>query len=159
MNKIDFTLLRELLEYDPDTGNFFWKVGGTGRKIGAKAGTKRSDGYHYLTINNKEYSAHRLAWLYMFNEWPDLHIDHINRVKNDNRLSNLRLVTTSQNFQNITKPKGKNPYLGVYRYGSRWQSRIRHSGKNWSLGIFDTAEEARDAYLVAKNKHHTHAPI
>ena len=79
------------LNYEPETGIFTWKKAKRGHtKAGAKAGTIRPNGYINITINRKPYYAHRLAWFYTTGQWPTHHIDHINGVRDDNRIENLR---------------------------------------------------------------------
>lgn len=108
--------LHQLLDYNPETGKFFWKVNMRGKvKIGTKAGCVcKIHGYELINIKNKQYRAHRLAWLYVHGKWPNPEIDHINRVKTDNRIANLREADRSMNNLNrgtlVRKPlnmKGK----------------------------------------------------
>lgn len=108
--------LHQLLEYNPETGEFFWKSCVSKRiKVGQKAGSIcKIHGYELIGIKNKQYRAHRLAWLYVYGKWPNPEIDHINRVKTDNRIANLREADRSMNNLNrgtlVRKPlnmKGK----------------------------------------------------
>jgi hypothetical protein len=95
--------LRELLHYDPDTGDFTWRTARKRIPAGAIAGTVER-GFRRITIgggrHGPRYSAHRLAWLYMTGAWPNGYLDHINRDPDDNRFANLRLATNSQNQAN-----------------------------------------------------------
>lgn len=91
--------LKELLDYDPDTGIFTWKVDRIAIGAGRKAGWLSPRGYIYITINSRRYLAHRLVWLYAHGFLPS-ELDHINRDASDNRLCNLRVVTGSQNNRN-----------------------------------------------------------
>ena len=102
--------VREHLCYDKDTGIFTWKVRKQGRKLGVPLGAKNSNGYLLIVVCRKHYAAHRLAWMHFHGEIPDgMQIDHINGVRDDNRIDNLRVVTPSQNNLNRgvahTKPR------------------------------------------------------
>ena len=113
MSNIDSTLLNEILDYDPKTGEFVWKVR-VNSKVpkGSIAGADHNKGYVHITIKGKKYLAHRLAWFSINKYWPT-YIDHINGNRKDNRIENLREVTCSENLHNQRKPRGANPYLGV----------------------------------------------
>lgn len=156
MSKIDCNLLREILEYQPDTGLFFWKKAPSGRVSGQKVGGKDRQGYIRIRIDNIKYAAHRLAWMYVYGSFPNNFIDHINGIKDDNRICNLRDVTRSENMQNINKPQGKNIYLGVYSVNKnkKYRAKIEIDGRQIHLGYFPTQENARSAYIEAKKVHH-----
>lgn len=152
--------IRELLEYDPSTGLFTWKVSTSNRvKVGDIAGTL-SYGYVAIGIDGKPRLAHRLAWMLFYGEWPACDIDHINGVRHDNRIENLRAVTRSVNMQNQRRGRGGNAggLLGATRYHrskSKWLAQIKDSsGRLHYLGIFPTAEEAHAAYVTAKRQMH-----
>lgn len=100
--------------------------------------------------------AHRLAWQYATGDVPAADIDHINGVKNDNRLANLRPATRAQNMQNQRRARSDNAtgILGVGCVRGRWKSQIQSDGIRMHLGTFDTAEHARSAYLDAKAARH-----
>lgn len=150
--------LKQLLHYDPETGLFTWLVRSAARvKIGDVAGGLNPDGYHLIKICGKKQLAHRLAWLYVYGNWPKNQIDHINRVKNDNKISNLRDVTQQQNQWNLDKRKDNTSgYPGVYSLKNRNKHRVSiyMSGKQISLGYFDCPQEAHNAYLRAKSELH-----
>lgn len=161
MTKPDLTAerLRELLHYDPETGVFTWRVSGRGpAKAGSIAGTIKPKGYRVIWIGGN-YKAHRLAWLYVHGHWPKDQIDHINHVKDDNRIANLREVTNGQNMQNRThqrnSPSGFKGVLGRTKSG-RWPAKIASNGKQIWLGTFDSAELAYAAYCEAAARLHTH---
>jgi hypothetical protein len=142
--------LRELLEYDPVTGNFVWKVRHERVLAGAIAGGISSKGYRKIKIDGRAYSAHRLAWLYVYGEWPADQIDHINRQKADNRIANLRPATNAQNQANrLRRCDNNSGYRGVGHRGGRWQACIQLDGRNTCLGTFGTPEEASAAYHAA----------
>jgi hypothetical protein len=116
--------------------------------------------YWRIRLEKRLIAAHRIAWLITYGEWPKDDIDHINGDPLDNRIENLRACTRSQNCQNKRKPTGENPYLGVTAFGDKWRAQIKGRGnKNRHLGLFATPEEARDAYIKAKRKEHSHGTL
>jgi len=147
--------LRALLDYDPDTGVLTWRIATSPRaRAGAVAGTTQSCGYRQIGVNGRRILAHRIAWAISIGEWPASQIDHINGIRDDNRILNLREATPGQNNQNQRRAKShsKSGFLGVYFRADRgqWQADIRIDGKNKYLGRFATAELAHSAYLAAK---------
>src|SRR5687768_770720 len=104
--------LRELMDYNPDTGVFLYRKRRGRRSAGLEAGSIVK-GYRLISLG-KQYSAHRLAWLYVYGEWPAGDLDHINCVRDDNRIANLREATDSQNNANRTlAPKNSSGFKGV----------------------------------------------
>lgn len=160
MSTLDSTRLRELLNYDPDTGEFTWRQTVANRLCGTRAGAN-NHGYRQIRIERKLYQAHRLAWCYVYGVWPPYMVDHINGIKGDNRIANLRLATNQENQQNRRTPQGSNPYIGVSwnKAAKRWEAQIRLQGKPTYLGRFSTPEEAHAAYLKAKREGHTHGTL
>lgn len=155
---LELAELRELLDYSPETGLFFWRRSNSSvSTVGSIAGRSvNSDGYKQIVINKRFYKAHRLAWFYARGDWPD-QIDHINGDRTDNRLENLRNVSSQQNAQNQRKPHSNNKsgFLGVSkRSDGRFQAEIRVSGKKHYLGAFLTPEKASAAYVAAKRQMH-----
>lgn len=149
--------LRELLDYDPDTGVFTWKISRRGRvKAGDVAGALRHDGYIQIGIDGRLHQAHRLAWLYVTGESPPSEIDHISCVRTDNRIANLRLATRSENQQNQSKAQKRNKtgFLGVSPHQGKFQAQIKVDGKVRTIGRFPTPEAAHAAYLEAKRQLH-----
>lgn len=148
--------LRELLSYDPDTGLFVWRVNKRGhRKTGDIAGSLDKSGYWIIRLDQRNYPAHRLAWLYMTGEWPAHHIDHRDLDKANNRWANLRQATVSQNLANRRKYKNnQSGFKGVIWHArdKRWRADIRKNGKGYFLGNFRTPEEAHAAYRVAAER-------
>jgi hypothetical protein len=148
--------LKDLLHYDPATGHFTWKVSRSGVKhCNGSAGTQNASGYVVIGIDGFIYPAHRLAWLYVYGEWPKHQIDHINRCKYDNRIANLRDATPSENLHNTGINSSNTSGLkGVsfHKKSRKWQAFIRNNGRNQYLGVFDTPENASKAYLAAKDK-------
>lgn len=158
--------LLQLLTYDPLTGSFSWNVSrGKRFKAGRTAGSISAKGYVSINVDGHRHYAHRLAWLYCFAKWPEgsLLIDHINGIKGDNRISNLRLVTPSQNKQNALRTRRANAsgFVGVKFNKScgKFEANIRVPGKRNKqyLGIYSTPEEAHRAYLSAKAVYHHQA--
>lgn len=148
--------LKEILSYSPENGKFTWiansKFGV--KRAGHEAGTL-ANGYVQICIKKKFHYAHRLAWLYMHGELPTNVIDHINGNKSDNRISNLRSVTQSENLQNQSKPQRQNPHLGVSKNAAgNWRVRIKIGKENIHIGTFKDQDLAKDAYMFAKKKHH-----
>ena len=156
---IDAVRLREVLNYDPDTGVFTWRVSTSNRApVGSVAGWN-TDGHIGIAIDGVKYKAHRLAWVYMTGEQPQFEIDHINGMRDDNRWTNLRDVPAIFNCQNQRRAQPKNKscgLLGVCRdkRTGRWYSQICANNKVHHLGSFPTAEEAHQAYVEAKRKLH-----
>ena len=150
--------LRELLSYNPETGEFVWRVSCRGTKAGDIAGTSGSQGRRHIIIGYARYKAHRLAWLYIYGKWPDKLIDHINGDPTDNRISNLREASVSENQgnQRSAHRHNKTGLLGSHQKHGRtnFRARITVGGKEIHLGHFPTAELAHKAYLAAKSKYH-----
>ncbi len=162
MNTITDSLLLEILDYDSISGVFTWaKKPNKNISIGSIAGSKTSDGYCRIKVLGAEIKAHRLAWLHHYKEWPSLEIDHINGDRFDNRISNLREVTGSENMQNLRSAMrtNKTGLLGVSSSFGKWRARIWVSGIAHSLGTFKTPEAAHDAYVCAKRDMHSTCTI
>jgi hypothetical protein len=152
MRTVDIVRVRELLNYDPETGLFTWRTARRGAAKGAVAGSKRKDGYVVIRIDYVPILAHRLAWAHVTGSWPKEEIDHRNLDPSDNRLCNLRAATRSQNHANRHCYKTNTSGLkGVSWKKARngWEAQIRKSGKKFFLGVFQTKEEAHAAYVAA----------
>lgn len=145
--------LKEILDYDPETGVFRWRVSPRPGRIiaGQVSGCIKNTGYRCIQIDNMSYSEHRLAWLYIYGEWPPNQMDHVNTIRNDNRIANLRLASASENCRNRTNIN-KSGYKGVsWRY-NKWRAGIKIKGKSYHLGCFPTLEMAHAAYCEAAKK-------
>ena len=147
--------LKELLSYDPDTGVFVWIKKTNNRiLIGSVAGSP-DEGYWYIRIDGKNHRAHRLAWLYVYGEFPDGFIDHMNRERADNRISNLRIATRSVNGQN-RKIHNNNtsgiPGVCWHNRKQKWYAKVTNNRKHKHLGSFDTIEKAIAARKAAEKK-------
>jgi hypothetical protein len=129
-------------------------------KAGTIAGTRKPNGYLTIWICGANHMAHRLAWLHFYGRWPAEHLDHINRVRDDNRIANLREVTFSENNQNVgLRRTSRSGYRGVTRVKAGWWARIVINGETHPLGTYGTPEEAYAAYLAAAASMHTHIPV
>lgn len=167
-------IVRELLDYDPETGLLTWKERDVKWFVDGKRTAKQScfvwnklymgkqaltsfnnDGYKLGSVLKIQVQAHRLIWLYMTGEWPE-YIDHINGIRDDNRWENLREVSSLGNNRNKgVRNDNKSGYRGVHKVKNRWRARIQYVLNGISIsehiGYFDTLEEAHAAYAkVAK---------
>ena len=146
MNHIKHERLCELLHYCPETGIFTWKVD---RKRLAKAGTiagsKNGTGYIQISVDGNLYLAHRLAWFYCFQEWPEKVIDHINSIKDDNRLDNLQDVSQNTNVRKANTKVGVSGYRNVRKISNRYQAAIKVCGKTIHIGMYESGEAASEA--------------
>jgi len=147
--------LWEILDYNPNTGVFMWCKQRRGIKTDVPLGTDNGFGYLRITVLGKSYYAHRLAWFYVNGTWPD-QIDHINGIKSDNRLDNLRDVTVQQNNQNKLKAQknSDSKILGVswHKKAKKWQAHICVYKERKYLGLFKDINEAQEAYLKEKER-------
>lgn len=153
--------LREVLHYDPATGDFTWLTPAQGRRVNGKAGHVRR-GYLFITVlGHKSIPATHLAWMLTHGHRPNGVIDHINGDTLDNRLANLRDVDPKTNAENQRRPQRDNltGYLGVSPQKGRYRAQIQHAGRAQYLGMFGTPEEAHEAYLDAKRKLHVGCTI
>lgn len=142
--------LKLLFKYDTETGNFIrlTKTAYT-VNIGDIAGTINFYGYVVIGIKRKYYTAHRLAWLYVYGEWPKDCIDHINGIKVDNRIENLRQATKQENSRNRGKTKSNTSgYKGVFldTTTSKYVAIAVIDYKHIRLGLYDSAEDASKVY-------------
>lgn len=139
------------VSYDPETGLFHRKHGLGGIAAGAVSGTVNSHGYVQLRINWRLVKAHRLAWFMTHGYWPT-EIDHINGIRTDNRLSNLRESDKRRNGQNMRcHREGRLP--GTCKAPSgRWSAQLTIGRKRKHIGTFDTEREAHDAYMAECRK-------
>lgn len=137
--------LKERLDYNPETGKFVWITNLHKRRIGTEAGHIQHDGYVKIFLEGKPRSAHRLAWLYVYGELPEGEIDHINRVRHDNRISNLRDVDRLTNHRNKKLDiRNSSGVSGVHwnKGLGKWMVRIGVNGTRKHLGYFENFEKA-----------------
>ena len=168
-NNLTASYLRSILHYDKETGIFTWRTRPPGhfktsrahlirnaRFAGAKAGHLcESHGYVQIRIDKKLYLAHRLAWLYMTGEWPVNDIDHINMNRSDNRFSNLREATRSQNLSNTRRRSTNSSGLKGVSWSAgmkAWTAQICHAGVTKNLGYYDCPAAASFAYQIEADK-------
>lgn len=144
--------LRELLEYDPTTGVFRWKVSSGRAAVGSVAAPKSQ----HIKVDGGFYKASRLAWLYMTGEWPVHVVDHINRKPKDNRWLNLRDITQAKNCQNMgQKASNTSGHTGVGwdKRRGKWLAHITVDYKFKFLGYFLEKESAIEARKAAEKEH------
>lgn len=155
--------LRQVLEYNPDTGVFIRKYRPDKSKAynaqwaGKIAGSVNGDGYVCINIDRVSYLASRLAFLYVNGHWPNGEVDHDNHDKTDNRISNLRDSTHSQNQHNRSAySNNTSGYKGVSykKANKKWFAHIRVNGKRIHLGYFFTPKDAHNAYQKAAKIYH-----
>lgn len=145
--------LREIIDYDPATGEFWWKIVRPGRGTkGNRCGRITRKGYLEICVDRGHYYAHRLAWLYMTGGWPPNEIDHANMVKDDNRWANLRAATPRENQGN--KGLQRNNTSGAkgvvwHAKAGKWAAHIAQGRRCIHLGLFPTVGEAAAAYAQA----------
>lgn len=165
---------RQLLSYDPRTGIFRWRyramkwfedrsrwITWNKRFAGKVAGSVAGNGYVYIGIEPYAYLAHRLAWLFVHGHWPEGNLDHINGDRSDNRIANLRSANHTENAQNQgMRSDNTSGFKGVswHKQRHRWVAAITKDYKKISLGLYDTADEAHEAYIAAKQVIHTFHP-
>lgn len=183
MAKITAAKLRALLDYDPETGVFTWlyrpvsmfKDGGHSAQhqqsrwntnyAGKPAGNRMTSGYVFISVCGCRDYAHRLAWLYVTGEYPNEHIDHVNGIRWDNRLVNLRAVSQFENAKNQRlRSTNTSGTMGVawHRQRGKWGARIMVAGRNISLGLYtekDAAIKARREAEARYNFHKNHGSL
>ena len=151
--------LKEVLDYDEQTGVFKWKLS-TGRriKVGDVAGAAHPPVYGRIQVDGVRYISSRLAWLYVYGEYPTALIDHINTNIADNSIKNLRIATASDNLKNTPVQKAsKTGVKGVTHSTSspgKFEARIGVNGKNYYLGIFSSVEAAKKLLDIKREELH-----
>jgi hypothetical protein len=142
--------LKQILSYQPESGIFRWKQKVARRvRVGDRAGNSHHSGYVFISIGGRLYAAHRLAWFYVYGEWPKGDVDHKNTIRSHNWIDNLRLATRSQNVANGRLRAINTVGLkGVSRNQTKWMARIRKDDQLIFIGNFDSPEEAHAAYVA-----------
>jgi len=142
--------LKKVLKYDPETGVFTWKIRKANRiKIGDHAGRLTQCGYESIRIDGRDYLSHKLAWLYVYGEWPTLEIDHRDGLKSNNRITNLREATRIQNSRNSkTSSSNTSGFKGVHWKSKikKWAATITFNRKKQHLGYFTSPQSASETY-------------
>lgn len=145
-----------LIKYNRSTGEFIarrnWRNVRKGFPIGC---VDTHSGYQHITIGGTVYYGHVLAWFYVAGAWPTTYVDHKNTLRADNRWSNLRLATgTQQNANHPVRRDSKSGYKGVRQYRNKWQAYIIKNKKACTLGYAKTPEAAASLYDAAAKKLH-----
>lgn len=161
MKEFCIKTLKELLDYDCESGNLIWKVKlNRSIKVGSVAGTiNKYNKYVIVTINKKKYMAHRIIWAINYGYWPKKEIDHIDHSRSNNKLINLREVTPKENQRNTSLYcNSKSGVMGVNftKATSRWSVFIKPHDKNLYLGSFDDKFDAICARKSAEHKYGFH---
>lgn len=151
--------LHELIRYDHQTGQFFWRKIRKGvSSTDQPAGCVGANGYIYISVDNNKLLAHRIAWLYVYGEWPDYHLDHINHNTQDNRIENLRDAPRAINMHNQRKAHvdSLTGFMGVTFEKARnlYVAKITVNRKSVFVGRFKTAQAAHDAFIKKKRELH-----
>jgi len=150
--------VRQMLIYNPGNGLLFWRrradypKSWNARFAGKQAGNVTDHGYMRVRLNKRSYRAHRLAWLYVYGEWPDGEIDHINGDTLDNRIENLRVASHAENGRNRGANKNNTSgFKGVYwnRLAGKWVAQTKVNRQQIYLGTYETPEDAHAAYCRA----------
>lgn len=155
-------LARRWIAYNPTSGNLTWLRSPRYRiPEGSRVCGLNLRGYVQVCLLGGKYTGHRLAWFLHFGEWPKLGLDHINGLRSDNRLANLRDVGQAVNNQNRRSAQRSNStgFLGVSRFKNRFKAVITVDGKILNLGNYRTPQEAHTAYVTAKRDLHVGCSI
>jgi hypothetical protein len=158
LNQLTQSRVKEMFDYNEETGVLTWRRQNGHKKAGALAGSmEKKTGYMRVTLDRRQHTTHRVIWLYVHGKHPEHEIDHINGNRADNRICNLREATHAQNCQNRRKSCGKTSgFIGVKWNKARkvWSAAVFTNGKELYLGAFASAEAAYQAYVDAKRKLH-----
>ena len=149
--------LRDHFCYEPETGLMFSRTNRRNCKPGDVVGTRDRQGYIVTSLYKRMMRIHRMAWAMTYGRWPVALIDHINGNKSDNRISNLRESTNSENKQNIGKSAAnRSGFLGVsfHKKTGKWAANIKLGGQSKYLGVFQSPADASAAYQAAKSEMH-----
>lgn len=150
--------IKDVLSFTERTGDFFWLVTNGRMRPGDRAGGLTRKGYLTVQYAGKKYAAHRLAWFFVYGEFPRGEIDHINGIRTDNRISNLRIVSRTVNCQNSHRLRRDNTSghrgVSIHTTSGLWQAQITVDKKPIHLGYFKTKECAAAAYVAAKRELH-----
>ena len=153
MEKELLNTLKSRYEYR-DNGLWVVRQFNSGVNTGDRAGSVLRDGYRQVKVNGKQYREHHLVWLWHYGYLPK-EIDHINCIRDDNSIENLRECSRAENMQNRKIPMKTNTVgvLGVTRHYNKFRAAITRNGVKTHLGLFDTAEAAHRAYVSAQCAH------
>jgi hypothetical protein len=155
---IDQETVKKLFYYDAETGMLIWRNGNKRNvKPWQEAKALNGLGYYSVKIQNKSYPVHRIIWLYVHGIFPDQDIDHKNRIRNDNRLCNLRSVSRTDNCQNISLPRhNKSGHIGVswIKRHEAWTVYVKVNKKNKWLGCYKNLDDAVAARKAGEAKYY-----
>lgn len=143
--------LKQIANYDPETGAFTWKQRRCNAPIGSVMGCIKPDGYRYIKLMGKNYKASRLAFLYMTGDMPPL-VDHRDRVRDNDKWDNLREATVSENNINRTRDTERQAGVTWCKSRSKWLATIKRNGKMKNLGRFEEYDDAVAARLKAEDE-------
>ena len=156
--RIDHARLKELLDYNPQTGSFTWKVHRHRTQPGDVAGsTSKITGYVTIRVCGYLYQAHRLAWFYVHGKWPDAEVDHVNRIRTDNRIGNLRDASSTQNSCNSSmRSDNTSGAKGVFwsKKSKKWHARVGFKSRHYNLGFYKSLDEAKAVVAEARKRIH-----
>lgn len=172
MNRAEFVMkkhnisidrVREVVNYDPDSGVFTWTRTNSNRApVGSRAGTNRGGGYRRIMIDGTLIYEHRLAWAICYGAWPVDKIDHRDGNPSNNAMSNLRAATHAENHQNLgLRNTNTSGHTGVslHQHTGKWCAYIWKDRKKFHLGLFGTLSAAAAAYARAKARLHSFQPV
>ena len=159
-DEVTVSELRDIFDVDFEVGKLRWKKISTQPnhvKVGDEAGWKATQGYLSVCIKGKQYRVHRIIWALYHGEFPEQDIDHINRITNDNRISNLRLATRSENM--INRGRFKNNTSGIpgvawHSAAKKWTANLGLNGKRIHLGCFSDKNDAVEARRKAERMYY-----
>ena len=168
--ELPFDYLRECFDYNESSGLITWKVRPqshfptqkgckvfNSRLSGKVAGYAHNRGYLAVNVNGYTYLVHRVCWALSTGEWPTEDVDHINGIKDDNRLVNLRVVTRGVNSRNQKlRSNNSTDCMGVTRDNNSFRVRVGTEGKRVSLGNFKTLDEAVEVRKNAESSYGFH---
>ena len=148
--------LKLTFTYDSGQGFLLWNIERANKHVGDRAGSLWKTGYRYVRYKGRVYLEHRLIYAIVFGLWPD-QVDHVNMDKSDNRISNLRCASLSENNRNRTRQSNNTSgYKGVtwHKDTKLFHAKIMHNKKRISLGYFKDPADASIAYTNAAKEFH-----
>ena len=151
--ELNADFVRHWLDYEPETGVLTWRQRPAAHVAsGSRAGYIKTNGYRGIKICGRLLFAHRIAWLHFYGDWPASQIDHINRRRDDNRISNLREVTSRENHANRSNNATGVPGVRWSKAHRKYQARIWVKTRDIHLGYFDDLQLAADVRQKALNQ-------
>lgn len=135
--------IKELFYYD--RGKLYRRVSVKGYNVGTEIGTVKPKGYRVAVVDGKTYRVHHLVWCYHYGYFAD-ELDHINRLRDDNRIENLRPCNHSQNLGNMGPRSGKYKGVTFCKDTNKWRAHLSTKNKHYCFGRYGTPEEAALAY-------------